>query len=139
MHMQGQPQDMQRDPYYLDVVGEVGDFLRERMQVLRQAGVAHERLCIDPGFGFGKKLEHNLSLLHHIGEMQSALGVPMLAGLSRKSMIGGITGKPVEQRLAGSLAAALAAAAQGVQILRVHDVAETVDALKVWQAIASEA
>ena len=139
MHMQGQPQDMQRDPYYLDVVGEVGDFLRERMQVLRQAGVAHERLCIDPGFGFGKKLEHNLSLLRHIGEMQSALGVPMLAGLSRKSMIGGITGKPVEQRLAGSLAAALAAAAQGVQILRVHDVAETVDALKVWQAIASEA
>lgn len=136
MHMQGEPQSMQNDPQYQDVVREVTVFLRERALVLQQAGIALNRICIDPGFGFGKNLEHNLNLLRHIGDMQAELDMPLLAGLSRKSMIGSITGKPVEQRLAGSLAAALAAAAQGTRILRVHDVAETVDALKMWQAIA---
>lgn len=136
MHMQGQPQNMQRDPHYQDVMRDVGDFFRERLQAAQQAGIARERLCIDPGFGFGKTLEHNLALLRHLGQLQAELGLPVLAGISRKSMIGSITGKPVEARLAGSLAAALFAKVQGAQILRVHDVAETVDALKVWQAIA---
>ena len=134
MHMQGGPQNMQRDPRYGDVVGEVGAFLRARAEALQEAGAARGRLCIDPGFGFGKTLEHNVTLLRNLGKMQNELGLPVLAGMSRKSMIGGITGKPVEDRLAGSLAAALAAAAQGVKIVRVHDVAETVDALAVWQA-----
>lgn len=134
MHMQSDPRTMQVNPQYQDVVAEVMALLRERVSAMDQAGVERRRLCIDPGFGFGKTLEHNLALLRNIGFMQGELGLPVLAGLSRKSMIGMITGKPVEQRLAGSLAAALAAAAQGARILRVHDVAETVDALKVWQA-----
>jgi dihydropteroate synthase len=98
------------------------------------AGIARERICIDQGFGFGKTAEHNFALLRHIGLMQRELGLPVLAGLSRKSMIGAVTGKPVDQRLAGSLAGALAAVAHGARIVRVHDVAETVDAIKVWQA-----
>ncbi|HEX7644520.1 MAG TPA: dihydropteroate synthase [Burkholderiaceae bacterium] len=134
MHMQGEPQNMQRDPRYEDVVGEVGAFLRERVQALEAAGVVRQRMCVDPGFGFGKTLDHNVALLRNIGRMQNELGLPLLAGMSRKSMIGGITGRQVDDRLAGSLAAALAAAAQGVKIVRVHDVAETVDALAVWQA-----
>ncbi|HCE07619.1 MAG TPA: dihydropteroate synthase [Oxalobacteraceae bacterium] len=134
MHMQRDPQTMQVAPQYQDPVREVSAFLRERIEVLEQAGVARGRLCIDPGFGFGKSLPHNLALLKNVGAMQSELGLPLLAGLSRKSMIGAITGKPVAQRLAGSLGAALVAAGQGARILRVHDVAETVDALKVWQA-----
>lgn len=136
MHMQGEPQNMQSKPQYEDVVREVGSFLRERVAVLEAAGVARQRLVIDPGFGFGKTLEHNLALMRSMGRMQDAFGLPLLAGMSRKSMVGGLTGKPVEARLAGSLAAALAATAQGVQILRVHDVAETVDALAVWRAAA---
>jgi dihydropteroate synthase len=134
MHMQGIPQSMQHDPRYDDVLHDVQEFFRERLQAAHQAGIARERLCIDPGFGFGKTLEHNLILLRHLGQLQSELNLPLLAGLSRKSMLGSITGKPVEARLAGSLAAALAAAAHGAQIIRVHDVAETVDALNVWQA-----
>ncbi|HCN89752.1 MAG TPA: dihydropteroate synthase [Oxalobacteraceae bacterium] len=134
MHMQRDPQTMQVAPQYQDPVREVSAFLRGRIEVLEQAGVARGRLCIDPGFGFGKSLAHNLALLKNVGAMQSELGLPLLAGLSRKSMIGAITGKPVAQRLAGSLGAALVAAGQGARILRVHDVAETVDALKVWQA-----
>jgi len=134
MHMQRDPQTMQVAPRYQDPVREVSAFLRERIKVLEGAGVARGRLCIDPGFGFGKSLAHNLALLKNVGAMQSELGLPLLAGLSRKSMIGAITGKPVAQRLAGSLGAALVAAGQGARILRVHDVAETVDALKVWQA-----
>lgn len=134
MHMQSDPQTMQVRPHYQDPVAEVTAFLRERIEAMEQAGVARHRLCIDPGFGFGKTLEHNLLLLKNIGQIGRALDLPLLAGLSRKSMIGMITGKPVERRLAGSLAAALAAAAQGAHILRVHDVADTVDALKVWQA-----
>lgn len=138
MHMQRDPQTMQVNPQYVDPVADVTAFLRERVATMEQKGIARSRMCIDPGFGFGKTLPDNLALLNNLGLMQSSLGLPVLAGLSRKSMIGAITGKPVEQRLAGSLAAALAAAAQGVRILRVHDVAETVDALKVWHAITRQ-
>ncbi|WP_371762574.1 dihydropteroate synthase [Massilia sp.] len=134
MHMQGTPQDMQAQPEYVDVVADVIAFLRERIDALLAAGVARERITIDPGFGFGKSVEHNYALLRGINRMESELGLPVLAGLSRKSMIGAVTGRSVEQRLAGSLAGALAAIAQGARIVRVHDVAETVDALKVWQA-----
>jgi dihydropteroate synthase len=134
MHMQGTPQDMQASPAYADVVGEVTDFLRARLEILDAAGVARERVTIDPGFGFGKTVEHNVALLQGISRMRDALGLPVLAGLSRKSMIGAITGRPLEQRLAGSLGGALAAITQGARIVRVHDVAETVDALRVWQA-----
>lgn len=139
MHMQRDPQTMQAAPAYRDVVAEVGAFLKERVNRMEQAGIARERLCIDPGFGFGKSVQHNLALLGSIGKMQNELDLPLLAGLSRKSTIGAITGRPVDQRLAGSLAAALMAAMQGARILRVHDVAETVDALKVWQAVSSTA
>lgn len=138
MHMQSAPQTMQLKPEYDDVVVEITAFLRERLESMEAAGIARNRLCIDPGFGFGKTAVHNLELLKNIGQIQSALDAPVLAGLSRKSVIGTITGRPVEQRLAGSLAAALAAVAQGVHILRVHDVAATVDALKVWQAATQQ-
>jgi len=134
MHMQGTPQDMQARPDYADVIGDVIAFLRERVDALIAAGVARERITIDPGFGFGKTVEHNYELLRNISRMQHELGLPVLAGLSRKSMVGAVTGRPVEQRLAGSLGGALAAVAQGARIVRVHDVAETVDALRVWQA-----
>lgn len=134
MHMQGTPQDMQAQPAYGDVVADVIAFLRERVDALLAAGVARERITIDPGFGFGKSVEHNYALLRSISRMESELGLPVLAGVSRKSMIGAVTGRSVEQRLAGSLGGALAAVAQGARIVRVHDVAETVDALKVWQA-----
>ncbi len=134
MHMQGQPQTMQQTPHYDDVLAEVGEFLRQRVAAAEDVGIDRRRLCIDPGFGFGKNLGHNLTLLNRLGELQSAVGVPVLAGLSRKSMIGTLTGRPAEQRLAGSIGAALAAVMQGARIVRVHDVAETVDAIKVWQA-----
>lgn len=135
MHMQNAPATMQERPEYRDVVDEVTVFLRERVAAMELAGIDRRRLCIDPGFGFGKTVEHNLALLRNIRRIAQDVGAPVLAGLSRKSMIGTITGKPVEQRLAGSLAAALIAAANGALIIRVHDVAETVDALKVWQAV----
>lgn len=134
MHMQNQPQNMQDHPQYTDPVEEVTSFLRERVAALQAAGVFCSRICIDPGFGFGKTLPHNLALLKNIASMQKMLDLPLLAGMSRKSMVGAITGQPVEKRLAGSLAAALAATANGARILRVHDVAETIDALAVWQA-----
>ncbi len=134
MHMQNDPATMQQQPQYADVVAEVIAFLRERVACLTQAGVARERLCIDPGFGFGKTLAHNVSLLQHLSQIQAALGLPLLAGLSRKSMLGGITGKSVSARLAASIAAALAAVHGGARIVRVHDVEETMDALKVWRA-----
>lgn len=133
MHMQSVPQTMQDQPQYDDVVREVIDFLRERIDILTAAGIAHERLCVDPGFGFGKTVEQNYALLRATRQLRSELDLPVLAGLSRKSMIGAVTGRPVEQRLAGSVAGALAAVAQGAEIIRVHDVAETVDALKVWR------
>ena len=133
MHMQSVPQTMQDQPQYADVVGEVIAFLRERIATMTAAGIDRERLCVDPGFGFGKTVEQNYALLRTTGRLRSELGLPVLAGLSRKSMVGAVTGRPVEQRLAGSLAGALAAVARGAEIIRVHDVAETVDALKVWR------
>ncbi|MEF2267990.1 dihydropteroate synthase [Janthinobacterium sp. LS2A] len=133
MHMQSVPQTMQDQPQYEDVVREVIDFLRARIDTMTAAGIARERLCIDPGFGFGKTVEQNYALLRATRQLRSELGLPVLAGLSRKSMIGAVTGRPVEQRLAGSVAGALAAVAQGAEIIRVHDVAETADALKVWR------
>lgn len=134
MHMQGQPGTMQQAPEYGDVIAEVYAYLRDRVATCRAAGIADARLVIDPGFGFGKNLEHNLTLLRGLDRFNQ-LGVPVLAGLSRKTMLGTLTGRPVDQRAHASVAAALAAAARGAAILRVHDVAATVDALKVWQAI----
>lgn len=138
MHMQGSPQNMQQQPAYTDVVGEVIAFLQQRVGEMVAAGIERERICIDPGFGFGKTVEHNYALLRNIGRMQQECGLPVLAGVSRKSMIGAVTGKPVEQRLAGNLAGALAAIAHGARIVRVHDVVETVDAVKVWQAATND-
>lgn len=135
MHMQKDPLTMQMQPKYESVTDEVISFLRERINAAELEGIARERLCIDPGFGFGKALEHNLALLKDTRRIADELGLPVLAGLSRKSMIGVITGRPVEQRLAGTLAANLAAIAHGAKILRVHDVAATVDAVKAWHAI----
>jgi dihydropteroate synthase len=134
MHMQRQPQTMQQNPDYVDVVAEVLAFLRARCDALTGSGVARDRLCVDPGFGFGKTLEHNLALLRNIDRLRDALGFPVLAGISRKSMLGAITGRGVEERQAASLAAAVVAAERGARIIRVHDVAQTVDALKIWQA-----
>jgi len=136
MHMQGTPQDMQAQPEYADVVADVTAFLRERVETLVAAGIARERITIDPGFGFGKTVAHNVALFRSMDRMRRELGLPVLAGVSRKSMIGALTGRSVEARLAGSVGAALAAVAQGAGIVRVHDVAETVDALKVWAALA---
>lgn len=133
MHMQGQPDDMQQAPAYDDVIGEVRGFLAARLSVLRGAGVSDERITLDPGIGFGKTPQHNLTLLSHQRELL-ALGRPLLVGWSRKSTLGQLTGRPVEQRLAASVAAALAAVQQGALIVRVHDVAATGDALKVWLA-----
>jgi dihydropteroate synthase len=134
MHMQGEPATMQRAPSYEDVVAEVKSFLAERAGACETAGIAPERIVVDPGFGFGKTVEHNLALLRALPEI-AELGYPVLAGLSRKSTIGAITGREVGERLAGSLAAALAAVARGAAIVRVHDVRETIDALKVWSAV----
>ncbi|MBX3604698.1 MAG: dihydropteroate synthase [Piscinibacter sp.] len=133
MHMRGDPATMQQRPAYDDVVDEVRDFLRARLMVLGAAGIAPERVVLDPGIGFGKSVEHNLELLRRQPELQS-LGRPLLLGWSRKSTLGAVTGRPVGERLAASLAAALAAAQQGARVLRVHDVTATVDALKVWGA-----
>jgi dihydropteroate synthase len=134
MHMQGTPADMQRSPHYDDVVGEVSAFLLARARACEAAGIARERIVLDPGFGFGKTLEHNLALLRALPRI-AALGYPVLAGLSRKGSLGRITGRPAGERLAASIAAALAAVARGAAIVRVHDVRETVDALAVWEAI----
>jgi dihydropteroate synthase len=134
MHMQGEPRTMQAAPVYTDVVSEVRDFLVERALVCEGAGIARERIVLDPGFGFGKTLAHNLALLKHL-DLLAGRGYPVLAGLSRKASIGAITGREAPDRLAGSVAAALAAIARGASIVRVHDVQATVDALKVWQAV----
>lgn len=134
MHMQGTPGTMQQHPSYGDVVAEVKAFLLERIESMCAAGIAAERIVVDPGFGFGKTLEHNLGLLRHLREFAS-LGVPLLAGWSRKSSLGMITGKPAGERLAASIAAALIAAQNGAAILRVHDVAATRDALLVLGAV----
>ena len=134
MHKQGSPGTMQQNPDYGDVVAEVKEFLRERADALMATGVAAERIVVDPGFGFGKTVAHNLRLLRDLDQFLE-LGFAVLAGMSRKSTLGTITGHPVEERLAASIAAALLAAQKGAKILRVHDVRETVDALKVWQAV----
>jgi len=133
MHMKGEPATMQREPHYDDVVAEVKEFLRQRIAAAEGAGIARERLVVDPGFGFGKTAEHNLQLLRRLREFGD-LEVPLMAGLSRKSTIGKLTGRPVEERLAGSLAMALLALEGGARILRVHDVKDTRDVITVWQA-----
>jgi dihydropteroate synthase len=133
MHMQGKPRTMQADPNYPDVVREIRDFLVARALIAEGAGIARDRIAIDPGFGFGKTRAHNLALLRSL-RVFAQTGYPVLAGLSRKATIGEITGRDVGDRMAGSVAAALAAVAHGATIVRVHDVRETVDALKVWAA-----
>lgn len=138
MHMQGQPRTMQHEPRYDDVVGEVAAFLEQRVEACRAAGIARDRLLLDPGIGFGKRLEHNLALLAHLPRLSRpgpGSGLPLLVGVSRKSMFQALLGRPVEQRLAGGLAVATAAVLAGAAILRVHDVAETLDAVKVAQAL----
>ena len=130
--MKGQPATMQREPHYDDVVREVRQFLRQRLQACQAAGIGEDRLVADPGFGFGKTAEHNLTLLAHLAELRD-LDVPLLAGLSRKSTIGKVTGRPMAERLAGSLAMALLALQGGATILRVHDVKETRDVIAVWE------
>jgi dihydropteroate synthase len=135
MHMQGAPRTMQEAPVYDDVVAEVKAFLSVRASALEAAGVARERIVLDPGFGFGKTVDHNLALMRSLPELV-ALGYPVLAGWSRKSTLGHLTGRAVDERLAASIAASLAAVAQGAAIVRVHDVRETVDALRVWCTMA---
>jgi dihydropteroate synthase len=134
MHMRKEPLTMQIAPDYQDVVQEVLAFLSQRVAVLEAGKIQRERICVDPGFGFGKALAHNLALLTHIRSIGRALNLPVLAGLSRKSMIGEMTGRAVGDRLAGSLGAAIAATHHGAAMLRVHDVSETRDALAVWHA-----
>lgn len=134
MHMQGEPRTMQQSPQYLDVRLDVRTFLADAVDRCRRAGVVDERLVIDPGFGFGKTLEHNLSLFRSLEELSSD-HLPLLVGVSRKSMLGAITGRPVGERLAASVAAAMLAVQRGAKILRVHDVAATRDALAVLRAI----
>lgn len=135
MHMQGQPRTMQNRPEYQDVVEEVSHFLAERIAACVEAGIARKLISIDPGFGFGKSLAHNLALLRHQERLRD-LGAPLLIGISRKSMLGAVTGrKSPDERLAASVAAAVLAAERGAAIIRVHDVAETVDALKLTQAV----
>lgn len=137
MHMQGEPGSMQSAPHYDDAVAEVHSFLTQRIFVCEMAGISKKNIVIDPGFGFGKSLEHNLALLAQLQKFVE-LGVPVLAGLSRKSMIGTLTGRDVNDRVYGSVAAALIAAQNGAKIIRVHDVAATVDALKIWNAVSKQ-
>jgi dihydropteroate synthase len=134
VHMRGDPPTMQQAPSYGDVVTEVREFLVARARACIAAGIAPSRIVLDPGFGFGKTLAHNLALLRALPEL-AATGHPVLAGLSRKASLGQITGRGVDERMPASLAAALAAVARGAAIVRVHDVRETVDALKVWHAV----
>jgi dihydropteroate synthase len=134
MHKQGTPQNMQQQPQYLDVVAEVGSFLLQRVASAKAAGIARNRIVIDPGFGFGKTLVHNLTLLRELDTL-CGLGLPLLAGLSRKSMLGAITGRDVGDRAVASVAAAVLAAQRGAAIVRVHDVRETADALKILNAV----
>ena len=133
MHMQGQPRTMQANPYYDDVVGEVLEFLQKRTALCLKAGMKPENIIWDVGFGFGKTVQHNYKLLQQLARF-AAEGFPLLAGLSRKSMIGAVLDKTVEQRVMGSVAGALIAAMNGATILRVHDVEQTADVLKIWQA-----
>ena len=136
MHMQGLPETMQNNPQYQDVVAEVVGYLKARAQTCQAAGIRSERIVLDPGIGFGKTLQHNIQLMRHLPDLQAQTGLPLLIGVSRKRMIGEITGETdPAQRIHGSVAAALYAAERGAAILRVHDVKATADALKVWQAL----
>ncbi|WP_298441300.1 dihydropteroate synthase [uncultured Ferrimonas sp.] len=134
MHMQGQPRTMQVAPHYDDLFAEITQFFQQRIRQCEQAGIEPARLVLDPGFGFGKTLDHNFQLLAQLDALR-AQQLPLLIGLSRKSMIGNLLQRPVEQRLVGSVTGALLAAQQGAEIVRVHDVAETADAIKVWQQV----
>jgi dihydropteroate synthase len=133
MHMQGRPQTMQADPQYQDVVKEVADFLAARLKAAEQAGIARGRIVLDPGFGFGKRTSHNLTLLNHLSSLQS-LGLPLLVGLSRKSVLGQVVGLSVDERIHASIAASVVSVMKGANIVRVHDVKPTVDALKIVSA-----
>ncbi len=137
MHMQGEPSTMQVDPRYDDVLAEVTGFLAARLAACREAGIATERLCIDPGIGFGKRLEHNLALLRGLPAL-AALGYPVLVGVSRKSLVGMITGRPTGDRLVGSAVLAALAVERGAAIVRAHDVTETVDALCMVAALRGQ-
>ncbi|WP_422648421.1 dihydropteroate synthase [Cupriavidus sp. H18C1] len=138
MHMQRDPQTMQEAPHYDDVVGEVRDFLRERVDALRAAGIDDSRIVLDPGFGFGKTADHNLRLLGELPQL-AVDGLPLLAGLSRKSTLGAILGgRPPQERVAASIAAAVCAAERGAYIVRVHDVQASVDAIKTWWAVRQQ-
>lgn len=136
MHMQGQPENMQHNPEYQDVVTEVGQYLQQRVSVCNQAGIERSRLTIDPGFGFGKSLQHNIALMQHFADWHAAAGCPVLIGVSRKTMIGLLTDETEpRQRVVGSVVAAVAAVARGAAIIRVHDVRETRQGLQVWAAL----
>jgi len=134
MHMQGRPQTMQADPQYQDVVAEVTSFLAARLKAAEQVGIACERIVLDPGFGFGKRTEHNLTLLNQLSSLQS-LGLPLLIGLSRKSVLGKIVGSELDERIHASIAASVVSVMKGANIVRVHDVKPTVDALKIVSAV----
>ena len=134
MHMQGTPADMQQEPHYEDVVAEVIEFLQQRIDAALDAGIPREKIMVDPGFGFGKTLQHNLTLLGSLDAFQ-VLRVPLLVGMSRKGMIGAVLDKPADQRLYGSFSVAVIAAMQGADVIRVHDVAETVDAISMVKAL----
>ena len=136
MHMQGEPRTMQTEPHYEDVVAEVQVFLQQRVEACESVGISRDKIVLDPGFGFGKTLQHNLGLLKHLEEFHQ-LGMPLLVGMSRKSMIGAVLDATVEQRLYGSVAVATLAAQAGAQIIRVHDVKPTADALKMVAAVAN--
>ena len=137
VHMQGKPKYMQSDPQYKDVITEIKDFLQQRIDAVKAVGIPQERIVIDPGFGFGKVLKHNLKLLRHLDQFTD-MGVPVLAGLSRKSMLREITGSKKDDLVYSSVSAALLAAINGAKILRVHDVKATKDALKIYNAVTSQ-
>lgn len=136
MHMQGLPENMQNQPNYQNVVQEIADYLQARVEACLEKGITANRITLDPGFGFGKTLAHNIAMMQHLNAFHSSQNLPLLIGVSRKTMIGEIIGQQQPQkRISGSIAAALFAVNQGAKIIRVHDVGETVDALKVWQAL----
>ncbi len=135
MHMKGEPQTMQDAPSYQDVAAEVAEFLQQRISACEQAGIARERLLIDPGFGFAKNLDHNLELFQRMPQLVQQLDLPLLVGVSRKTMIGQVLGRPVDERLYGSLALALMALERGASIIRVHDVDETIQVMKLFNAV----
>ena len=137
MHMQGEPQSMQQVPLYIDVVEDVKQFLQDRVQACEAAGIARDRLVIDPGFGFGKTLEHNLAVLKQLNRLAES-GVPVMVGLSRKTMLGTLTGRDVEAREFAGVAAHLAAVARGARIVRVHNVAAMRDALVIWNSVEEQ-